>query len=116
MKVANSWLVTEGHRPQIDDTLLNLIAPRSVFHCSRVGSVDNRRGGAGRRGGGRRGRTLVRRERVADTFLKTGLAQERAELLGRNQEAGGWIARPGHRAYEVTPRTGEDLLKDQPPT
>src|SRR6266851_1512548 len=53
---------------------------------------------------------------MPDAFLKTGLAQERAELLGRNQEAGRWIARPGHRAYEVTPRTGEDLLKDQPAT
>src|SRR5260370_24416960 len=39
-------LVTDEHRPQIDDPLLNLIAPRGGFHCSRIRSVDNRRAGA----------------------------------------------------------------------
>ena len=75
--------------------------------------MDDRRGGADRRGRGR-GRTLVRRQRKPDALLETSLAQEGADLLGWNQEAGGWITRPGPRAHEVTARTGEDLLKYQP--
>src|ERR1700680_4028621 len=92
------------------------MAPRGSFHCRSVGSMDDSRGGAHRCGRGRSRRTLVWRQWKPGALLKTSLAQEGADLLGWNQEAGGWITRPGHRAHEVTAGTGEDLLKYQPST
>src|SRR5258708_39718643 len=84
-------LATDEHCTEIDDSLLRLIAPRGSFHCHRVRSVDDGRGGADRRSHGRRGPTLVRRQRKPDSLLETTRAQEGAGLLGWKQEAAGWI-------------------------
>ena len=72
--------MTDEHPTEVDDSLLSLIAPRGSFYCRRVGSVDDRRGGADRRGRGR-GRTLVRRQRKPDALLETSLAQEGAKEI-----------------------------------
>ena len=75
-------LGTDEHCTEINDSLLSLIAPRGSFHCHRVRSMDDGCGGADRRSRGRRGRTLIRRQRKPDSLLETSLAQERADLLG----------------------------------
>ena len=104
----------DEHCVEIHYSLLSLIALRDSLHCHRVRPVDAARGGAYRRSRGRRGRAFVRRQRKPDSLVESSLAQERADVLGWKQEAGGWITCPGHRTHEVTAGPSKDLLKYQP--